>query len=82
MTNTRKALEIAIEALEDASSNSTDWEADMSHEEFLRRIQTCKEALAQPTEYLYVYKGSEIWIKDSLDIPSAGFLIGKIPLEK
>lgn len=36
----------------------------------------------QPADYLYVYKGSKIWLKDSLDIPSAGFLIGKIRLEK
>ncbi|CAB4129388.1 hypothetical protein UFOVP118_28 [uncultured Caudovirales phage] len=52
-----EALKMAIEAMEDASSNSTYWEADMSHEEFLRRIQACKEALEQPTqepEYVYV----------------------------
>ena len=49
---------------------------------FMAGYNACKEALEQPEDYLYVYKGSEMWLKDSLDIPSAGFLIGKIRLEK
>ena len=51
-------------------------------QELFECIVVLREALEQSEDYLYVYKGSEIWLKDSLDIPSAGFLIGKIRLEK
>ena len=57
-----------------------DWKETI--DERIAKDDEFKKALEQPTEYLYVYKGSEIWLKDSLDIPSAGFLIGKIRLEK
>ncbi len=43
-----EALKMAIEAMEDAYSNSTYWEAAMSQEEFLKRLHACKEALKQP----------------------------------
>ena len=54
MNKQTEALKMAIEAMEDASSNSTYWEADMSEKEFLKRIQACKEALAQPQPKLFL----------------------------
>ena len=71
------ALKMAIECLEYHHEHSEIWGCDEEG-----TIQACKEALEQEKDYLYVYKGSEIWLKDTLDIPSAGFLIGKIRLEK
>ena len=63
-----EALKMAVEAMEDASSNSTYWEADMSHEEFLRRIQTCKEALAQPKQ-----DDTEFWEKLQSEVDENGY---------
>ncbi len=83
MTAKDEALKMAIEALQ--NNQAYDWKGnpltalDEANEKV---INACKEALEQPEDYLYVYKGSEMWLKDSLDIPSAGFLIGKIRLEK
>jgi hypothetical protein len=92
--STENALKMAIEGYEQCLDDLQGWPAYASEyfqdkwdlegevKDHRDKIQSCKEALEQPEDYLYVYKGSEMWLKDSLDIPSAGFLIGKIRLEK
>ena len=66
MTNTRKALEMAIEALEDAQK-SLDGQFSCGNC-YTDEIQACKEALEQPAQ-----DDTEFWEKLQSEVDENGY---------